>query len=239
MKKKGYVYILTNPSFREDYVKIGKSLREVDVRSKELDNTAVPMPFEIYATVKTVKFNELERKFHKILTDLADARIRTNREFFKITPQKAFEHLSGIAELLDDAEVSAPDGIDSGVDCENGRTKKSRSNRGKYTVNTEEIFYLNRMLASGKMKVVGGNRFIVLEGSVIDPEYHPGAGNGERLRERYSDFIKNNTTLKDLEFSSPSSAGEFVAGGSINGKFYWRTKDDKKLEDFIVYEGKI
>lgn len=42
----GYVYILTNPSFREDWVKIGKSSRPVDVRSKELDNTAVPLPFE-------------------------------------------------------------------------------------------------------------------------------------------------------------------------------------------------
>ena len=46
---KGYVYILTNSSFREDWVKIGKSSREVDVRSKELDNTAVPLPFEIFA----------------------------------------------------------------------------------------------------------------------------------------------------------------------------------------------
>ena len=51
----GYVYILTNPSFKEDWVKIGKSSRPVDIRSKELDNTAVPLPFEIYATMKTVK----------------------------------------------------------------------------------------------------------------------------------------------------------------------------------------
>ena len=39
-KEPGYVYILTNPSFREDWVKIGKSSRPVDVRSKELDDTA-------------------------------------------------------------------------------------------------------------------------------------------------------------------------------------------------------
>lgn len=32
---RGYVYILTNPSFREDWVKIGKSTRPVDVRSKD------------------------------------------------------------------------------------------------------------------------------------------------------------------------------------------------------------
>ena len=52
----GFVYILTNPSFREDWVKIGKSSRPVDVRSNELDNTAVPLPFEIYATLKTSKY---------------------------------------------------------------------------------------------------------------------------------------------------------------------------------------
>ena len=57
---KGYVYILTNPSFREDWVKIGKSSRSVDVRSKELDNTAIPLPFEIYATLKTSKFDKLQ-----------------------------------------------------------------------------------------------------------------------------------------------------------------------------------
>ena len=56
MKEAGYVYILTNPSFKEDWVKIGKSSRPVDIRSKELDNTAVPLPFEIYATLKTVKY---------------------------------------------------------------------------------------------------------------------------------------------------------------------------------------
>ena len=58
----GYVYILTNPSFREDWVKIGKSRRPVDVRSKELDNMALPLPFEIFATMKTVKYNEKERE---------------------------------------------------------------------------------------------------------------------------------------------------------------------------------
>ena len=63
----GYVYILTNPSFREDWVKIGKSTRPVDIRSKELDNTAVPLPFEIFATMKTSKFNEVERLVHKTI----------------------------------------------------------------------------------------------------------------------------------------------------------------------------
>ena len=88
----GYVYILTNPSFREDWVKIGKSARPVDIRSKELDNTAVPLPFEIHATIKTVKYNEVEKLVHKIIDSLTDFRIRQNREFFNVAPQKAFEN---------------------------------------------------------------------------------------------------------------------------------------------------
>ena len=64
-KEAGYVYILTNPSFKDDWVKIGKSSRPVNLRSKELDNTAVPLPFEIYATVKTVKMRNSEKNLHK------------------------------------------------------------------------------------------------------------------------------------------------------------------------------
>ena len=37
-KEPGYVYILTNPSFSEDWVKIGKSSRPVDVRSPKTLN---------------------------------------------------------------------------------------------------------------------------------------------------------------------------------------------------------
>ncbi len=75
------MYILTNPSFREDWVKIGKSARPVDIRSKELDNTAVLLPFEIYATIQTVKYNDVEKHVHKTIDRLTDLRIRQNREF--------------------------------------------------------------------------------------------------------------------------------------------------------------
>ena len=38
----GYVYILTNDAFKDDWIKIGMTSKEVDLRSKQLDNTAVP-----------------------------------------------------------------------------------------------------------------------------------------------------------------------------------------------------
>ncbi|MBQ0112952.1 MAG: GIY-YIG nuclease family protein [Bacteroidales bacterium] len=105
-EEKGYVYILTNPSFREDWVKIGKSSRPVDVRSKELDNTAVPLPFEIYATLKTSKYSKVEKQIHKQIDRLTDLRIRQNREFFNISPSMALDIMRDIADLLDDAELS-------------------------------------------------------------------------------------------------------------------------------------
>ena len=105
-KEPGYVYILTNPSFREDWVKIGKSSRPVDVRSKELDNTAVPLPFEIYATIKTVKYNEVERHVHKTIDRLTDLRIRQNREFFNVAPQIALDIFYDIAKMIEVAMVT-------------------------------------------------------------------------------------------------------------------------------------
>ena len=105
--KTGYVYILTNPSFREDWVKIGKSSRPVDVRSKELDNTAVPLPFEIYATLQTAKYNEVEKLVHKTIDRLTDLRIRQNREFFNVRPEVAMEILKDIASTLDDAVINS------------------------------------------------------------------------------------------------------------------------------------
>lgn len=104
--EKGFVYILTNPSFREDWVKIGKSSRPVDIRSKELDNTAVPLPFEIFATLKTSKYERVENLLHKAIDRLTNLRIRQNREFFNVAPSKALDLLKDIAETIDDAEIT-------------------------------------------------------------------------------------------------------------------------------------
>ena len=106
INESGYVYILTNPSFREDWVKIGKSARPVDIRSKELDNTAVPLPFEIYATIQTVKYNDGEKHVHKTIDRLTDLRIRQNREFFNVPPQIALDIFYDIAKMIDDAVVT-------------------------------------------------------------------------------------------------------------------------------------
>lgn len=95
---KGYVYILTNPSFRENWVKIGKTSRPVDVRSKELDNTAVPLPYEVFAVLETEKYIQAEEHIHKMIKD---KRIRKSREFFNTPPQSAAEIFESVVKLLE------------------------------------------------------------------------------------------------------------------------------------------
>lgn len=229
MIKKGFVYILTNPSFSEDWVKIGKSSREVDVRSKELDNTAVALPFEIYATLKSEKYNIVEKNLHEIFTDLADARIRKSREFFNIKPEKALKYLESQSKLCNDAELNLPDDLDP--DYEN--LKRKTTYKGKYSVNTDEIFYFYRSSTDSRMKVKNG-QYILLAGSKIDPNTN--SQEHDCLRKKYEHSLENNVTTKDIIFNSPSGAGKFVAGGNVNGKYYWRTKEDKKLDEFITYD---
>ena len=66
----------------------------------------MPLPFEIFATLKTVKFDIVEKKIHKAIDRLTDLRIRQNREFFNIKPELALEILRDEAMTLDDAEVT-------------------------------------------------------------------------------------------------------------------------------------
>lgn len=64
------------------------------------------MPFEIYATLKTVKFDKVEKQIHKQIDRLTDLRIRQNREFFNIAPSVALDIMRDIADLLDDSELA-------------------------------------------------------------------------------------------------------------------------------------
>jgi len=102
----GYVYILTNPSFMEDWVKIVKSSHSIKIRSTELENTAVPLPFNIYAVLKTAKYNSAERFIHKMVDIVSpDIKISKNQEFFNIPPRKAYDILVLCSEQYDDAEI--------------------------------------------------------------------------------------------------------------------------------------
>ena len=96
----GYVYILTNPSLK-GMVKIGKTRRPVNTRSKELYNTAIPTEFVEFASLKTSKYAQVEELVHRILTKLTRKRVSEKREFYKIKPKEALEILTDVSSVLD------------------------------------------------------------------------------------------------------------------------------------------
>lgn len=105
MKQVGYVYILTNPSFKEDIVKIGITSGTVEKRMKELHTTGVPLPFEEYASYQTSKFKEIETFMHRSLSLIANNRVNDSREFFSIKPEVALGYLKEIRDLLGEGEI--------------------------------------------------------------------------------------------------------------------------------------
>lgn len=113
-KEPGYVYILTNESFREDWVKIGKTT-DMAKRLRSLNTTALPLPFKVYATIKTCKYEELEKIIHKQIDRLTDLRINQSREFFNVHPAQALDIFLDQATALEDAEV---------VKYENGKPRQ-------------------------------------------------------------------------------------------------------------------
>ena len=101
----GYIYILTNPSFKE-YVKIGYAT-DVQQRLDELNrSSAVPFAFRIYATYE-VDSALSDKKLHSILDKLnPDLRSMEEingkkrvREFYAMTPEDAYAILEAIAEI--------------------------------------------------------------------------------------------------------------------------------------------
>lgn len=100
----GYIYILTNPSFKE-YVKIGYA-DNVEERVTQLNRTeCTPFAFRIYATykvdgrLKDKPVHELIDKFRPDLRsiDKIDGKLRV-REFYAMSPEQALEILTLIAK---------------------------------------------------------------------------------------------------------------------------------------------
>lgn len=233
-EQKGYVYILTNPAFRENWVKIGKSSRPVDVRSKELDNTAVPLPFQIYATMCTVKYAEAEKLVHKYIERFTNLRIRNNREFFNVKPEEALDIFYDVQLVIDDAEIEV---------FQDKAPKPKRKSKKDQAKPAEHIFVCTRagsnaqgyyVKESGEFVVLAGSELRSGECANLKPE---GISKRHAFVENYCTQTDDKTVLNaDYTFSSPSAAALMVIGGSANGWTEWKDANGKTLDE--VYRKK-
>ena len=100
----GDIYILVNPAF-PNLVKIGYA-DNVAKRVKSLNNNSgLPDPFHVYATYRVKKRLE-DLKLHKLIDSLdSDLRHAKNKEFYEMTPEKAYDILSAIAQINGDEDL--------------------------------------------------------------------------------------------------------------------------------------
>jgi len=77
------VYVLINEAM-PGYLKIGRTTN-LEQRMRTLDNSSVPLPFECYYAARVGDSVFVEKQLHEAF---ADNRVRKNREFFEISPDR-------------------------------------------------------------------------------------------------------------------------------------------------------
>ena len=75
-EKKGFVYILINPAFT-GFVKVGKTIKEPEVRARELSSgSGVPAPYAVAWDALVTDCGQVEKLIHQ---QLAHVRSRNDR----------------------------------------------------------------------------------------------------------------------------------------------------------------
>ena len=102
---KGYIYILTNPSF-PDYVKIGYA-DNVESRLRQLNSTeCTPFAFRVYATYE-VPARLADKDVHSIIdslnpvlrsSEMCNGKLRV-REFYAMAPEEAYKIFEAMANI--------------------------------------------------------------------------------------------------------------------------------------------
>lgn len=115
-------------------------------------------------------------------------------------------------------------------------TQGYKMNDAKSTLNEADILHTTRngITAFG---VYNGEKFEVLDGSQINLDKPAHLQRYNRQRE---DLISQQSIINvdgkyilkvTLSFDTPSGAGQFILGGSINGWVEWKNKDGKTLDE--------
>ena len=88
---KGIIYIFTNDAM-PSVIKIGITT-DIERRMRELDTTGIPLPFRCHYAIEIEDYDIKEKLIHDAFSD---HRVRKNREFFTLAPERAVSMLKAI-----------------------------------------------------------------------------------------------------------------------------------------------
>ena len=165
MPSQGFVYILVNEAM-PGYVKLGLTqANDVTDRVRQLDTTAVPLPFEVYFAARVPDCTRLERTLHFVF---GDKRARRSREFFRIDPDlaKAIIELVAIGDirLTDEQQAIDPE--------QRHEIERVRTRRETLTFASLAIPIGSELLFAKDANItckVAGNRKVLFRGQETSP----------------------------------------------------------------------
>lgn len=159
------IYILINESM-PGYIKIGRTT-DLEQRIRSLDNTSVPLPFECFYACTVKDANFVERHLHDAFLD---HRVRSSREFFEISPERAISALK-LAEI--ENVTPKQDYVESKEDQQalnQARTRRSMFNFKMVEIPIDaELYFMNDKSITAKVISQKGQKTILFEEEETSP----------------------------------------------------------------------
>ena len=136
------VYILTNESM-PGIIKIGRTNRTAEIRARDLDTTALPTPHEVHYAAEVEDSQRDEHWLHNVF---ADRRVRDNREFFRVDPERVVVALKRIEvrDVTKEGRESSPLSEEEEKQVEEVKKKRSKFDFEQYGINVGEEIYFSR-----------------------------------------------------------------------------------------------
>jgi len=121
----GYVYVMSNPAYKSNLVKIGKTIRDpAAFRATELYETGVPEAFKCEYWALVDDHDSVERN---VFNYFNEKRPNINREFFEVTVPEAILGIRNNAEILTEKVFYvSPQELQRQVQEESKNLKKKR-----------------------------------------------------------------------------------------------------------------
>lgn len=231
MGKESLIYIITNPDFAENCVKIGYT---TDLKGRLTTfNTGAPKDYEVFATydVPEITNHKPDKMLHALLTKLDPTlKVNPNKEFFYLYPEEAYDILKYIA-IMHDRESS--------LHLWGAYKKRVSTAKTGNTSNLSSVSKGNLYNASeAKLLSDGNGNYVLLKNSVL----HKWNGNpiNKEYKKQQDDLLANGgatmvkgkiVTQVDLTFKSPSGAAKLVFCCSRNGWVTWKNKEGKTINE--------
>jgi hypothetical protein len=159
------IYVLINEAM-PGYIKIGRTTN-LEQRVRSLDTTNIPLPFECFYACTVENADFVERQLHDAFLD---HRVRSSREFFEISPERAVSALK-IAELKNVTPKN--DFVESQEDQQalnQARTRRDIFNFAMVNIPIgAELSYVNDENIKAKVVDLIGKKTIEFQGEITSP----------------------------------------------------------------------